>query len=31
MGVASAYAVIIFVITLILSLVQIKLSHTGEE
>ena len=31
MGVASAYAVIIFVITLVLSLIQIKMSHTGEE
>ena len=31
MGVASAYAVIIFVITLVLSLVQMKLSKTGGE
>ncbi len=31
MGVASAYAMIIFVITLILSLIQMKVSHTGEE
>lgn len=31
MGVASAYAIIIFVITLVLSLFQMKISHTGEE
>ena len=31
MGVASAYAMIIFVITLILSLIQMKVSPTGEE
>ena len=31
MGVASAYAMIIFVITLILSLIQMTVSHTGEE
>ena len=31
MGVASAYAVVIFVITLVLSLIQMKLSRTGEE
>lgn len=30
MGVASAYAIIIFVITLILSLVQLKLTRSGE-
>ncbi|WP_207736878.1 carbohydrate ABC transporter permease [Blautia liquoris] len=31
MGVASAYAVIIFTITLVLSLVQMKVSNTGKE
>lgn len=31
MGVASAYAIIIFVITLVLSLIQMKVSRTGEE
>lgn len=31
MGVASAYAVVIFVITLVLSLIQMKISRTGEE
>ena len=31
MGAASAYAVVIFVITLVLSLIQMKLSRTGEE
>lgn len=31
MGVASAYAVIIFIITLILSLIQMRISRTGEE
>ncbi len=31
MGVASAYAVIIFVITMVLSILQMKLSGTGKE
>ena len=31
LGVASAYAVVICVITLVLSLIQMNLSRTGEE
>ena len=31
MGVASAYAIVIFVITLILSLLQLKLTRSGQE
>lgn len=31
MGVAGAYAVIIFVITLVLSVLQLRISHSGEE
>ena len=31
MGVACAYAIMIFVLTFICAALQLKLSHTGEE
>lgn len=31
MGLASAYAIIIFVITLICSVIQLRISHSGED